>query len=385
MPPVLPSTAASPLGATAARLRRIGFLTLPGYSMIALSSALEPCRMANYVAGRQVYTCTLLTVDGAPAAASNGLSLGPTARLGDPSEGLDLLIACGGVDVRNAVSRGTRELLRRSARHGIALGSLCTGTFALAEAGLLGGYRCAVHWENLAALREEFPDVAFQDDAFVIDRDRLTCTGGIAPLDMMLVLIAAALGTGIATKVADQFIVRGAVAKPQKPLLAPELAARCPELARAAEMMARHLDRPVPVSDVAAATDLSHRQLERLFRRHLSISPAAFYRELRLERARELLRLSPMRVTEVAIACGFQSAAHFSAVYTRHFGHPPRAERSIALPSPLPSPPLPSPPLPSPPLPSPSASSGEPIARPEPSLPQPLPSPLPSPGRGALR
>lgn len=330
----LPSTTASPLGAAATRLRRIGFLTLPGYSMIALSSALEACRMANYVTGRQAYTWTLLSVDGAPVPASNGLSLSPTGRLEGPSEGLDLVIACGGVDVRNAVSRGTRELLRRAARRGIALGSLCTGTFALAEAGLLGGYRCAVHWENLAAIREEFPDVAFQEDAFVIDRDRLTCTGGVAPLDMMLVLIAAALGTGVAAKVADQFIARAAASKPQKPLLAPELTARCPELARAAEIMARHLERPVPVGDVAAAADLSQRRLERLFRRHLLISPAAFYRELRLQRARELLRLSPMPVTEVAIACGFQSLAHFSAVYDRHFGHPPRAERSTSLPSP---------------------------------------------------
>lgn len=324
----VPAPGASPLGGEMARVRRIGFLTLPNYSMIALANALEACRMANYVSGRDIYGWEVVTLDGAPVPASNGLSLSPTRRLADAGD-LDLLMVCGGIDVRHAVGRATREALRRAARKGMALGALCTGTFALAEAGLLNGYRCAIHWENLAAIREEFPDVAFQEDAFVIDRDRLTCTGGVAPLDMMLVLIAAALGARTAGAVADQFIVRrpGATER-QKALVAPDVAARIPVLAKAVEVMARHLERPLSTGEVAAAANLSQRQLERLFQRHLSASPAAFYLDLRLARARELLRLSPLPVTDVALACGFQSAAHFSVAYGRRFGHPPRAERA---------------------------------------------------------
>lgn len=325
-------TAPPPAGPAApepiARLKRIGFLTLPNYSMIALSNALEAARMANYVTGQDTYGWEVLTLDGIPAPASNGLSLSPTRRLAEAGP-LDLLMVCGGIDVRQAVGRATSEALRRAARKGLALGALCTGTFALAEAGLLDGYRCAIHWENLAAIREEFPDVAFQDDAFVIDRDRLTCTGGVAPLDMMLVLIAASLGARTAGLVADQFIVRRAAPpKRQKPPLAPEVAGRAPALAKATEVMTRHLERPLAVGEVAAAANLSQRQLERLFQRHLQVSPAAFYLDLRLSRARELLRLSPLPVTDVALACGFQSAAHFSVAYGRRFGHPPRAERT---------------------------------------------------------
>jgi transcriptional regulator GlxA family with amidase domain len=326
-PVVKPVPATTPAEAMAG-YRRIGFLTLPNYSMIALANALEACRMANYVSERVVYAWTVATLDGVPATASNGLSLNPTVPLAE-ARGLDLLMVCGGVHVRQAVSRATLDALRRADRKGLALGALCTGAFALAEAGLLDGYRCAIHWENLAAIREEFPNVAFQEDLFVIDRGRLTCTGGVAPLDMMMAMIGAALGPRAAGKVAEQFIARRLVAIERQNLaLSPELAARCPPLARAAEVMARHLEQPLPVGDVAAAANLSQRQLERLFHRYLATSPTAYYLDLRFSRARELLRLSPMPITDIALACGFQSGAHFSAAFNKHFGHPPREERA---------------------------------------------------------
>jgi transcriptional regulator GlxA family with amidase domain len=315
------------LAEAVAGYRRIGFLTLPNYSMIALANALDACRIANYSSGREVYSWKAVTLEGVPAVASNGLSLNPTVPLGEAGE-LDLLMVCGGVNVRHAAGRGTLAALRRADRKGLALGALCTGAFALAEAGLLDGYRCAIHWENLAAIREEFPNVAFQEDLFVIDRNRLTCTGGVAPLDMMLALISASLGPRAAGKVAEQFIARRLVPIERQTVApSPELAARCPPLARATEVMARHLERPIPVGDIAAAANLSQRQLERLFHRHLATSPAAYYLDLRFSRARELLRLSPMRITDVALVCGFQSGAHFSAGYSKHFGHPPREER----------------------------------------------------------
>src|SRR5438477_10674896 len=190
----------------AASLHRIGFWTLPNYSMIALSNALEGCRMANYVTGRDVYTWSVLTLEGGSTPASNGLSLTPTRRVADAGT-LDIVFVCGGVDVRHVVDAGIKNALRRLARQGVPPGAPCTGPFALAESDLLAGYRCAIHWENLAAIREEFPRVDFAEDLFVIDRDRFTCTGGVAPLDMMLTLIDARLGHEVASKVSDQFIV----------------------------------------------------------------------------------------------------------------------------------------------------------------------------------
>ncbi|HSI41184.1 MAG TPA: GlxA family transcriptional regulator [Xanthobacteraceae bacterium] len=309
-----------------APLRRIGFLTLPNHSMIACANALEALRMANYSAGRELYGWRVVTLDGTPAPASNGLTLNPTVALREAGP-LDLVLVCGGVDVRHAVGRPVEHALRRLARGGTALGALCTGSFALAEAGLLDGYRCAIHWENLSAIREEFPDIGFVEDTFVIDRDRLTCTGGVAPLEMMLALIEAQDGAALAARISEQFIVDRArppagrtASRPRPPL--PD-----PTLARAVRLMERAIEQPFAIAELALRLDVSMRQLERLFRRHLGISPAAYQLGLRLERARELLRLSPLPVTNVALACGFQSPAHFSAAYARRFGRPPSHER----------------------------------------------------------
>ncbi len=315
--------------AALAGMHRFAFLTLEGYSMIAFANALEVCRMANYVSGDAAYSWEVVTLDGAPARASNGLALEPTASLAS-SRPSDLLFVCGGVDVRHAVSRQLKQGLRRLARSGTALGGLCTGAFALAESDLLEGYRCAIHWENLSAIREEFPDIDFVEDLFVVDRDRLTCTGGTAPLDMMLVLVEARFGRTLAGKISDQFIVER-VREPGDPQTLPlqRLAAGGHTLlARAVAAMRAHIEAPLGVADIAAAVGLSRRQLERQFQRHLGDGPAELYLALRLDRARELLRQTAMPVTEIGLASGFKSAAHFSTAYQRRFGHPPSAERS---------------------------------------------------------
>lgn len=308
--------------------QRLGFLTLPNYSMIALSNALEAARMANYVAERELYYWRIVTLDGAPALASNGLSLGPTVKLG--SLPFDMLFVCGGVKVREATDQALLSMLRKCARVGNVLGSLCTGAFALAEAGLLDGRACAIHWENLAAIREEFPEIRFVDRLFVIDGDRITCTGGVAPLDMMLSLIARDHGRDLAAQVSAQFIVSrirsGEEAQAGgRPL---DTAIEDPLIAEASAVMREMIDAPAPMIEIADRVGVSVRQLERVFKRDRGMGPAEVFLAMRLARARELLRLSRMSITDVALSCGFQSPAHFSATYRRRFGHAPRAERT---------------------------------------------------------
>jgi transcriptional regulator GlxA family with amidase domain len=316
--------------ASLASLTRIGFLTLPNHSMIACANALEALRMANYASETELYSWRVVTLDGAPVPASNGLSLTPTVSLNEAGP-LDLLMVCGGIDVRHSVAPGLEDALRRLARRGTALGALCTGSFVLADAGLLDFYRCAIHWENLPAIREEFPEIDFVEDAYVIDRDRLTCTGGVAPLEMMLELIAAQGGKALADKVSEQFILdRTARVPGARREARPRRQIADPTLARAVRLMEGAIERPLAVAALAQKLGVSTRQLERLFRRHLGAGPAAYQLGLRLERARELLRLSPLPVTDVGLACGFQSAAHFSTAYARRFGHPPRDERHTA-------------------------------------------------------
>ncbi|HEX9706261.1 MAG TPA: AraC family transcriptional regulator [Steroidobacteraceae bacterium] len=167
---------------------RYAFLTLPNYSLIAVSNAVEPLRMANRVVGQPVYEWSIVSLDGRPVLASNGLDLAPTIAL-DKLGKVEILFVCGGINVRDAVSAPLLTALRRLAERRVALGALCTGGYALARAGLLDNTRATIHWENLSALREEFPRVQLNDQVFSIDRERYTCSGGTAPLDLMLNLI----------------------------------------------------------------------------------------------------------------------------------------------------------------------------------------------------
>jgi transcriptional regulator GlxA family with amidase domain len=233
--------------------------------------------------------------------------------------------------VRSAVGKPLLAVLRRVARDGVSLGALCTGTFALAEAGLLDGYRCAVHWEDAPAMRDEFPTIELVNELFVLDRNRLTCTGGIGPLDMMLFLIEAKLGRVIAEHVAVTFILdRIRTSGERQPIAVRDRAlAEQPMLARAMAMIDDQIDEPPKLGAIADELGISLRQLQRLFRAHLGESPASFIKALRLQRAQAMLQSHPMPVTEVAMACGFGSSAYFSSAYRAHFGYSPRAERQI--------------------------------------------------------
>jgi transcriptional regulator GlxA family with amidase domain len=311
-------------------LRRFGFLTLPSYSMIACANAIEALRMANRVAGQVVYSWQVVTLDGHPAAASNGLMLTPCAML-SATDRFDIVFVVGGIDVRNAVDRTVAAALRKLAHDGVALGALCTGTFALAEAHLLHGHRCAIHWENLQAIREEFPNVEFVEDFYCIDRDRITCTGGVAPLDLMLTIIQARLGRRVAAQVSAQFLVeRSRAADERQPRQATAAQTTPRRLAEAMRLIEDCIETPRPMSEIAREVRISTRQLERLFRQHLGISPAAYAQAMRLDRARALLRQTAMPVTDIGIACGFHSASHFSTAFRARFGHAPRVERHAA-------------------------------------------------------
>jgi transcriptional regulator GlxA family with amidase domain len=275
------------------------------------------------------------TLDGVPALASNGLTLHPTVALTEAAP-FDLLFVCGGVDVRQAAGRPLKEALRRKAQQGAVLGAFCTGSFVLADAGLLDFYRCAIHWENLAAIREKFPNVSFVEDLFVVDRDRLTCAGGTAPLDMMLTLIEARLGRDLAAKVSDQFVVERIrhADDPQHILFrAARTGAAHLALTRIAKAMEKSIERPLEIQALAHTVGMSERQIERLFKQHVGLSPSEYYMALRLDRARELLRLSDLSVTDVSVATGFTSASHFSTAYRRRFGHAPRQERTWPQPT----------------------------------------------------
>ena len=307
---------------------KYAFLTLPRYSMIALSSAVETLRMANIVTQQTVYDWSIVSLDGQTIPASNGLQMAPTVAL-EQLGPVDILFVCGGLDVRTAVSPKILSSLRRLAERRVPLGALCTGGYALAKAGLLDKYRATIHWENLSALREEFPRILLSDQLFTIDRDRFTCSGGIAPLDLMLHLVRTKLGARISQLISEQFIVdriRNDRDRQYVPLRA-QLGAGQETLIHAAQLMEQNIEKPLSLDEIAAATELSRRQIERLFKRHLNCVPKRYYLQMRLRRARELLLHTAMPIIDITAACGFRSTTHFSKCYHAQFGYPPSAER----------------------------------------------------------
>jgi transcriptional regulator GlxA family with amidase domain len=296
--------------------------------MIALTSAVEPLRMANRLCQQEIYSWTIASLDGPPVASSNGLALAPTVAL-ERCDALDVVFVCGGIDVQEAVTAPLLAALRRLAQHRVPLGALCTGGYALARAGLLDDCRAAIHWENMSALREEFPRIHFTDQLFAIDRERYTCSGGIAPLDLMLNMIGGDLGPALAARISEQFIldrIRNDQDRQHIPLQA-QVGVFHERLIQAAALMEEHIEEPLSLDQLAAASGVSRRQIERLFKRHVGQVPTQYYLGLRLRRARELLLQTSMSITEITTACGFQSPPHFSKCYRNAFGHPPSAER----------------------------------------------------------
>ncbi|MGD1877810.1 MAG: GlxA family transcriptional regulator [Kiloniellaceae bacterium] len=308
-----------------------GFLLLPQFSMLAFSSAVEPLRAANRRWGGALYDWRILTTDGRPIHSSSRMHLLPDGGLEDCGR-LDYLFVVAGLAVQRLREPTVIAALRRLGRSGCRLGALSTGSYLLAWAGLLDGFRCTVHWENLDAFREDFPDLDVTGELFEIDGPRLTCSGGTASLDMMLSLIATSHGRDLAARVAEQFIherIRD-THDHQRMSLQGRLGISHPKLLQVVTMMEAHLEEPLARAELARRAGLSTRQLERLFRRYLGRTPTRYYLELRLHRARALLTQTAMSILNVALACGFVSASHFSKCYREFFHKMPREERQEA-------------------------------------------------------
>jgi len=306
----------------------VGFLLLPEYTLSAFSNAVGMLRMANRLTERQLYTWSVHSVDGAPVISSAGLELNVDGSI-EQTEQANIFMVCGGYSVKKYCTKTLAETLRKIAKRKIPMGGICTGSYALASAGLLDGYRCTIHWENLASLREEFPKLEISSSIFVIDRDRYTCSGGISSIDLMLNLIASIHGHQLVQQISEQFTCdrvrteKDAQRAPLKYLIG----ASQPKLVDAVTLMESNIEEPLTLDEVSEYVGISRRQLERLFNRYLHCAPSRYYLELRLSRARLLLLQTSIPVIDVAISCGFSTAPHFSKCYSDLYGKPPSSER----------------------------------------------------------
>src|SRR5690606_36660986 len=192
--------------------RSFVFFLVPDFTMVAFATALDPLRIANRMLGYEAYKWRLTSIDGKPVRASNGVecavdtSLDEERRRMAGAERPSMVIVCSGLNVETYREKSVYAWLRETHNRGIAVGGLCTGAHVLAQAGLLSGRRCAIHWENLPGFAEAFPKVNVYADLFEVDANIYTCAGGTSALDMMLKLIGEDFDDALVNKICDQFL-----------------------------------------------------------------------------------------------------------------------------------------------------------------------------------
>lgn len=313
----------------------VTFLLIDAFSMLSVTSAIEPLRGANRLMSQQAYQWRLISHDGNAVTASNGMTVTVEGSLNDilPT---DFLFICAGLTADPPYRSKLNAALQRASRSDVILGSLSAGTSILARAGLLNGYSSTIHWEFQPAFAEEFPDLDTSPGLYVIDRDRWTGSGGITGMDMMLRLLERDHGHSLSRHVGNQFQIdqiRNSSVH-QRPGHVERLESLPAPLQAAVGLMMENLEEPLKMDELADLSGLNLRRMERLFNSHLDAAPAQFYRRLRLEKARDLLLHTNLPTLEVACLCGFSSSSHFAMAYQRQYGLRPseaRRDRSMSI------------------------------------------------------
>lgn len=307
---------------------RVGLFLVPGFALMSYSAVVEPLRAANMLSGFNLYSWQHLASGEEVVKASSGVGIIADSLIGAERD-IDTLFVVASGNPTVFDHKPTFSWLRRMAKKGVRMGGISGGPFILARAGVLGGYRCTIHWEHAPAFREAFPNIELTRGLFEIDRNRLTCAGGIAALDMMHVLIAAMHGHALANGVNDWFLQTQTRAggDPQRLPVREQYGVHNAKLLRVLELIEQQIEEPIGRARLAEVAGVSVRQLDRLFREHIGTSLNAHYANIRLERARLLLRQTALSIIEVALATGYKSASHFSRSYGIRFGRQPRTER----------------------------------------------------------
>lgn len=315
------------------RARHFTFYLLDGFALHGFSAAIEALRLANDVAGRPVYGWHITTANGEPALSSCGTKVAAAGSLANKRqhprrEEPGFVIVCGG-RTKPPADRSLEAWLRLCARGREPVAGLAGGLYCLARAGLLDGRRCAVHWEHFPDFSERFLSARACQTAFEIDENIYTCAGGNAPFDMFLRIVETDLGRDAVNRICESALCerRRETGERQRLPLQARLGIDNPSLIRIIEQMEASLSEPLKLADMSPAGGLSRRQMERLFRREMGRTPARYYLELRLERAHLLLLTSSLPVIEIAVACGFSTASHFSRTYRERYGVTPQRTR----------------------------------------------------------
>jgi len=314
----------------------MGVVLLDGFSTLSFAAAVEPFRASNLLANKPLYEVSYIGFEDT-IQSSGGTFVKADQTIGDVIQA-DLLLVVAGSEVGSQPLMSYRnedleDWLKKQSRIVPLLGGVSGGPALLAQAGLMFQRRMTIHWDHAEVLHEQQPELLLEKSLYVIDRNRVSCAGGTAPLDMMHALLSQHHGAQFARQVSDWFLhteIR-ASGDAQRAGLAERFNVHNRALLIVIELMENHIADPMDMTQLAEVAGLSVRQLNRLFINHLATSPIAFYRKLRLEKAANLLTQSTMSVSEIAMACGFFDSAHFGRCFNKQFGCSPSQRRDLTM------------------------------------------------------
>jgi transcriptional regulator GlxA family with amidase domain len=318
---------------------RVGFVLANSFTLSALSLFVDALRLAADEGDRsRPIRCSwsIMAATSEPIRSSCGLSVLRTDSLKDPAS-FDYVVMVGGVlHAGEQVDARTVEYLQSAASAGIPLIGVCTGSFILARAGLMQGRQCCVSWYHFQDFEYEFPDHPLvADQLFMVDGDRITCSGGSGVADLAAFLIDRHIGQAAAQKSLHvlqlQHARSGSDSQPH-----PHISGRIANdhVQRALILMEQHIAEPLPIDALAGRLGISARQLVRVFQSNVGLGPALVYRQLRLRYAHWLIENTRKSITEIAVEAGFSDGAHFSRQFKEHFDASPseaRARRPASL------------------------------------------------------
>ena len=307
----------------------VGFILARRFTLCAFANFIDVLRLAAdegdrsrpILCGWRVLSATM-----DPITSSSGVAVQPEERLGDPSR-FDYVVVVGGlVDEIENLHPDYVGFLHRAATSKVPLVGVCTGAFVLYRAGLMDGYRCCVSWFHHDDFLGQFDGMEpVSDQIFVVDRDRLTASGGVSSAHLAAYLVDRHVGRAEARKSLNIMIIDEAMsAEAAQPGLPLELTTSDDLVRRALLLMQQAMSAPLPMSVIAKRLDVSRRKLERHFDRALGMSPAVADKLVRLTHARFLLRTPHHSIAEVAADTGFCDASHFVKVFKGYYGVTPR-------------------------------------------------------------
>lgn len=308
-------------------MHRIGYVLTEGFQVLALATQ-SVFEFANIVAGETFYAVENYSAAGGEVRASLGL-LVSTRALANNSEA-DTWIFTG---VMHPLARQTPSaelaFARKASPRARRIAAICTGSFVLAEAGLLSGRRATTHWAHARNMQKLYPDVLVEDDRiYIIDGPVWTSAGMTAGLDLALAMVEKDLGTDIARSVAHKLVMyqrRSGGQSQHSELL--DLAPKSDRIQSAIEYARKNLNQALTVEDLAESVHLSPRQFSRVFTAETGQSPAKAIEGLRLEAARLMIEQSRHPLEVVARETGFRDRRHLREAFIRGFGIPPQAVR----------------------------------------------------------